>query len=74
MKPEENPLRSVATVIATSSKDWSLHPGDAWIWGIVNGWNREALAEVSARHRWTAEDLDRLERLRAKWIELESVE
>lgn len=56
-------LDSLRTVIATSSRDWSSTPGDAWIWGVVLGWDEPALAEVAAQHGWDEAACARLRRM-----------
>lgn len=65
----EDPLASIERALAFASKDWSLDRRDAWIWGIVLGWD-DALPEVAAKHRWDAIEIERLQRLHAKWTEL----
>jgi len=69
-----NALRLAAT---TDARDWSLNRGDAWIYGIVVGWDCEeahnheleyceggALRSVAARHHWTAAQVSQLKELR----------
>jgi hypothetical protein len=63
---EENPHESLANCIAFSSKDWSLHKGDAWIYGIVIGWE-ESLASIARKHGWSDPTVDRLVRLRTRF-------
>jgi hypothetical protein len=69
-------LDSARTVMALSSQDWGVSSDFAWLWGILVGWDAEpddsadegagdAMAEVAARHRWSADDVARLRRLRA---------
>lgn len=67
MDDEENPLQSLATVVAFSSRDWSANHRDAWIYAIVSGWDDEALAEVAAKHDWDAATVARLCRLRLRF-------
>lgn len=62
------PGESLRATLATDARDWSVDRRDAWIWGIVNGWDREpgdpeeedAMGEVAARHGWTPETVERL--------------
>ncbi len=64
--PEHEWLDSLRTVIATSSRDWSLVADDAWIYGIVEGWG-DAIDEVAKLHpRWTQADRIRLVALHAQ--------
>lgn len=58
---------SVETAFATDPRDWSINATDAWLWGIVLGWDRGAMVEVAARHRWSAEDVTRLHALHAAY-------
>lgn len=69
--PDECPLRSISTSIATMPNDWSLDHREAWIYGITNGWNDEALDEIQKRLKWNPALADRLKRLRAKWLSME---
>jgi hypothetical protein len=72
-EPTENPLESLCTAVATDVRDWSLGRRDAWIYGIVCGWD-EAIGEVAARHGWTAEDVQRLKRLHKQYNWLRNAE
>ncbi|RLL17998.1 hypothetical protein [Acinetobacter chengduensis] len=67
----ENPLESLRSAVVFSSKDYSSCKRDAWIYGIVVGWEGKALEEVSKKHRWDKETVERLKRLRLAYIELE---
>lgn len=63
-------LDSAASVMAFSSRDWSTSGDLAWLWGIFNGWDSDdpdadAMPEVAARFSWTADQVERLGRLRA---------
>jgi len=44
-----NPLTSIHDTISFDAKDWSLCKKDVWIYGIVCGWDDEALAELAPR-------------------------
>jgi hypothetical protein len=72
LTPKDCPLSSIATVMATSPRDWSLCSEDAWLYGIALGWD-EALPEVTKKHKWRPITVDRLQRLRARWVELEAM-
>lgn len=61
---------SLEGVLAQSPRDWSLSKYDAWIYGIVNGWDssdpgEDAMSEVAARHRWDEATVQRLQELHA---------
>lgn len=70
-------LEAVARAIATDSRDWGLGRGDAWLWGVLVGWDCEevhdheyegceigTLRELAARHGWTPAHVDRIRALR----------
>lgn len=66
-------LKSAASVMATSPRDWARSNDEAWLWGLFCGWDDEdpgdepldAMSQVAARHGWSAESVARLRRLRA---------
>lgn len=64
--PLEDPLESLQAAVSLDPKDWSAKPRDAWVYGIICGWE-SGLDEVAAIHCWTAEDVARLRRLRQKF-------
>jgi len=80
-----DPVEALRRIIATSFNDWALHRGDAWLYGIVLGWDSDpddviledgedpaaAMREVAARHGWTDHDVARLRQLHAKFNALE---
>lgn len=55
-------LKSLQATMAFDSRDWSVVRRDAWLYGIVVGWD-DALPEVAKKHRWDAVDVARLKRL-----------
>jgi hypothetical protein len=70
-------LASLHRTMAHDPRDWALDERDAWLWGIVCGWECEeqhdhdvicgrdnALRQVAARHRWPNEAIDRLKTYR----------
>jgi hypothetical protein len=70
--PTENFLESLYDCIVFSARDWALDDRDAWIYGIVVGWEGEALAEVARNHSWDELDIKRLQRLHASAKEVYS--
>ncbi len=59
-------LESAHTVMVHDARDWSLSSRDAWLYGLLVGWDDECLAEMLARHpQWKPEGIERLKRLRA---------
>lgn len=66
----EDPRQALRDLLSFSSRDWAQVKGDAWLWGIVFGWDGEdddgegsAMDEVAARHGWDEHDVARLRRL-----------
>lgn len=59
---------SLGACMAFSPRDWAGHHRDAWMYGIVNGWNDEALAELAITHKWPPSEVARLKRLHASFI------
>lgn len=70
----ENPLESIATAMAFSPADWGQHHREAWIYGIVFGYDAERMELMVKRHRWTAETVARLERLHVRFAALSAAE
>lgn len=67
--PEENPFDSIHACIAFTPHDWSQHHRMAWIYGIVCGWDGEALDDVARLHGWRADEVARLQRLHKRYRE-----
>lgn len=63
----ECPKESLSRTMAFSSRDWSINREDAWMYGIVCGWDSESLAELKQRHGWTDDQVARLDRLHGAW-------
>lgn len=76
-------LDRCGAMVATDSRDWSLGRNDAWLYGLLCGWDCEddhehddvcggdgAMREVAARHGWSTEDVARLRRYRAAIVAL----
>ena len=70
-------LSALRLALTTDSRDWSLSRGDAWIYGILVGWDCEedhdheldfceggALWSVAERHGWTGASVSQLKDLR----------
>lgn len=70
----DNPIDSIVTTIATSPKDWGLEKRDAWVYGIVMGWDDASLVELQIRFRWNDATVRRLVRLNKKFETLVALE
>lgn len=77
----DNPLEALSDAMAFNSRDFSEGQFEAWIWGIVHGWDNEdndpdcgdAMAEVAAKVGWNEHHVARLRRLRSNFRSLEAV-
>ena len=67
MKLSENPLESISDTLTLYCRDLSLDQRDAWIYGIVVGWDTAGMNEVIKRHNWDHETVSRLNRLHLKY-------
>ena len=67
----ECPLKSLKGIIAFDSKDWGTNARDAWIYGIVLGWDEPAIKELADKHGWSPMAVDRLKRLHKKFESFE---
>lgn len=65
--PTEDPFMSLAGALVCSSRDHGLDSRDAWVYGIVVGWDAASLRELAAKHGWSPDDVSRLKRLRARY-------
>lgn len=66
-------FESIDKCLAFSSRDHGLYRGDAWVYGIVCGWEHgdsKAMDEMAARHGWDAESVARLRRLHKAGVAL----
>lgn len=60
---EEDPFRSLGDTLAFSVDDWGHTRAMAWVWGIILGWDDEAMAELAALFGWDEDTTARLNRL-----------
>lgn len=72
----DDPIKALGDCLAFNSRDWAGNKADAWIYGIVLGWDddhpeTDAMAEVAAEVGWDEYDVARLRRLHARWVLLE---
>ncbi len=58
-------IDSIGTSMIMSPRDWGLDHRDAWVYGIVLGWNSDSLAELRVIHRWDDKTVERLTKLRS---------
>jgi hypothetical protein len=65
---------SLKGCLVFNSRDWANNKRDAWLYGIIVGWDEESFAELKLKHRWPDEQISRLKRLRAEFINLGEVD
>ena len=66
----EDPCESLHMAIVFHARDWAADRRDAWIWGIVVGWDDESLADIASRFGWDRNMVARLKRLRIRFSSL----
>ena len=52
MKDIEYPLESLRDTLPFSCRDWGQEKRDAWIWGIICGWNNDCFKEFNQKFGW----------------------
>lgn len=59
----EDPREALRRAMSFAVDDWGSSRAMAWVWGIVNGWEDDAMAELAAEYSWDAETIARVRRL-----------
>lgn len=67
-----DPLKALGDTLAFAVDDWGDTRAKAWVYGIVLGWDDEALKELAPSCRWTEEQVDRLRSLHERFVGLSS--
>lgn len=70
-----HPIKSIQDVLAFDSRDWGEDRGDAWLYGIVFGWDADpddpedegAMDSVAAKHGWDEATVARLRLLHERF-------
>lgn len=76
--PVADVLDTLARILAGDPRDWSLDRRDAWLWGVLCGWECEdhprasecdetctnAMDVVAERHGWNSVEVDVLRTMR----------
>ena len=70
----DNPFESIRATMSFSSRDWSANHRDAWLWGIVFGWDGDAMPEMVDKHGWNDHTVQRLKKLRQRYVEAERLD
>jgi hypothetical protein len=58
------------SIFAFSPRDWSENREDAWLYGIVCGWNDECMAELKDKFRWSDDAVEALKFRRKQFLEV----
>lgn len=61
------PLNSLEESLNFDSRDWSSNKKDAWIYGIISGWDEDSLKEISQKFNWDKETVNHLKDLHFKF-------
>jgi hypothetical protein len=64
-----DPLEVIRDALIQSERDWDFDESSAVIFAIVCGWH-EVLPQVARKFGWSEEQIDRLARLRTRFIAL----
>lgn len=65
--PRSNPFDNLIYTMSTSARDWGGNKEDAWIWGIVVGWDGPSLNELQFKFGWTDAEIKRLTKLHSEF-------
>lgn len=64
-----DPFSALESALNCDPRDWARNPKDAWIYGIIVGWDDDALEEVARQFFWTGSATIRLKELHAAFKE-----
>lgn len=74
----EWPIASVKSAMVHSARDWASSSEDAWLYGVIVGWDDEEAPDVSKelaqKFGWSEESVERLRRLHEKMQKLDALE
>lgn len=65
------PKESLKNELAFDVRDWSECRRDAWIYGIVLGWDEKSFAELKVKFGWDDSEATRLKQLHSDFEMLE---
>ena len=61
---------SLHNTLAFNARDWSEDKADAWLWGIIIGWDKNSMEEIQQKHGWTEASVKRLRTLHKEFLRL----
>lgn len=59
-------LKLAKKAMIGSARDWSMNAADAWLWGVIVGWDDASLVALRGRHHWTSADVEQLKAMRVE--------
>lgn len=72
----ESAVEALRNALIFNSRDWGAQKVDAWLWGIIVGWDdddspdEDAMGELAARHGWDEFDVENLRALHRDFLAL----
>ena len=74
MKNPDNPLESISYAMAFSVHDWSIEKRDAWIYGVILGWDDVSMKELQQKFDWPDSEYQRLNRMHERFVAMQEAE
>lgn len=56
--PPENPIQALVMSICRSSKDYGENKFDAYLYGVIVGWDKDAYNQLKKKHGWSDEQIE----------------
>lgn len=66
--PSENPLQVLVMSIAGSSKDFSETKFEAYMYGVIMGWDNDSYEELKSKHGWSDDVINYQKQLHQNFI------
>lgn len=66
--PPENPLQALTISLCITSKDMAENKFDAYLYGVIVGWDDEAYETLKGQHGWSDETIAYQKRLHQNYI------
>jgi hypothetical protein len=56
-------IASIRSTIIFSPRDWAADVRDAWVYGIVVGWDDPSIKELSSKFGWEIKEIKKMKQL-----------
>ena len=66
--PTENPLQALVMSLCGTSKDMAEHKFDAYLYGVIVGWDDDAYETLRGQHGWSEDVVNYQKRLHQNFI------